>query len=78
MNLTRPQLAALWIAVALIVVAAAYPPWERVGAGSPADFYPLLAPPKGGIRVDLSRLLIEWFAIATVGAAAIVTLRPRP
>jgi hypothetical protein len=69
----------------LIVFMALIPPWQEtfdqkgVRIIRPAGYGCIFAPPEPsprfGIRVDVSRLLVQW-AMVTVGAT-LVALRPR-
>ena len=78
--LSRKKAYLLWIGVALVLAMAIFPPWEhrpvlRYAMTAPAGYSWIFLPPKlDNVRVDITRLGIQWFAVAVVVGAAIVTL----
>jgi len=79
--MSREQKIALWVGVALIVLAGLFPPWiylkNKHSVPQPADFGLLFWPPLESTSIDISRLLVIWATIAVVTLAAVVTLTER-
>lgn len=69
---TRQKLV-VWVWIALIAIAGIYPPWAQ--RGGPVGYHLLFAPPNRSLRIDQSRLTIEWF-IATLFAAGLYVAWP--
>ena len=74
MELNVGRKAIAWISIDVFLLAGIYPPWTRA-----ARSYDWLFARAGGLaRVDFTRLLIEWIAIAVVAAGFwFLPLRPR-
>jgi hypothetical protein len=77
--LSRKQVYLLWIGVVLVLAMAVFPPWEfrpvlRYAMTAPAGYSLIFLPPKlDNVRVDVTRIGIQWFAVAVIIGAAIVT-----
>jgi hypothetical protein len=77
--LSSNQARLLSIGVVLTLAMAIFPPWEyrpvlRYAMTAPAGYSWSFLPPKlDNVRVDITRLGIQWFALAMVIGAAIIT-----
>jgi hypothetical protein len=77
--LSRKQVYLLWIGVIPTLAMAIFPLWEfrpvlRYAMTAPAGYAWIFLPPKlENVRVDITRLGIQWFAVAVVFGAAIIT-----
>ena len=78
MTLNKRQMLAFRWGVALIVLMGVFPPWvytfdaRSVHSRKPAGYYFILTPPTPentsqayGVRLDVSRLLVQWLVVAT-------------
>ncbi len=62
----------LWVGILAIVAMGIYPPWKFVNE-TPTSFAFLYAPPPGQVKLDYSRLLVEWCLAGFVTAGLIAT-----
>lgn len=67
-----------WFGVSMVVFMGLIPPWCQHGPGAfiqPGSYAPIFLPPAGCV-IDTDRLLLQWFLIALVCAAWLLTGRP--
>ncbi|MBS1956176.1 MAG: hypothetical protein JST89_18470 [Cyanobacteria bacterium SZAS-4] len=62
----------LWVGILAIVAMGIYPPWKLVDE-TPTSFAFLYAPPPGQVKLDYSRLVVEWCLAGFVTAGLIAT-----
>ena len=62
----------LWVGILAIVAMGIYPPWKFFNE-TPTSFAFLYAPPPGQVKLDYSRLLVEWCLAGFVTAGLIAT-----
>ncbi|CAN5162089.1 hypothetical protein BH10CYA1_BH10CYA1_57850 [soil metagenome] len=62
----------LWTGIFVIVAMGLYPPWKFINE-TPTSFGFLYAPPTGPIKLDISRLLVEWSLAGFVTAGLIAS-----
>lgn len=62
----------LWVGILAIVAMGIYPPWKLVDE-TPTSFAFLYTPPPGQVKLDYSRLLVEWCMAGFVTAGLIIT-----
>lgn len=55
----------LWLGILVIVAMGLYPPWKLI-TETPTSFGFLYAPPPGQVKLDYSRLSVEWVMAAVV------------
>ncbi len=71
----------LWLGIAIIVAMGLYPPWKFINE-SPTSFGFLYMPPsvvgQPPVKLDISRLLVEWSLVGFVTAGLIVTAQNAP
>ncbi len=91
--MNKRQTVALWVGIAVMVAMFLYPPWERtaaVGGNAFSNNPPspvaitfafgyafLFDKPDGNVTVNFRRLGAQWFLVAVITGAAIVTLKDR-
>ena len=77
--MSKQQTVALWLGIAVMAAMFFYPPWVFVGEAMTvnAGYLPLLAPPERRARINFPRLASQWFLVAVIAGAAIVTLKDR-
>ncbi|MBI5044058.1 MAG: hypothetical protein HZC10_09595 [Nitrospirae bacterium] len=86
MTLNSKQLKVVIAAAVIFIVMGLYPPWiytldvESIHSEKPAGYALIIAPPTPeknapafGVRLDISRLLLQWLVLgaATVGAVLV-------
>ena len=65
----------MWIGIAVIVAMGLYPPWQVIG-GNPAGYGFLYSPPlmpEQILKLDWSRLLLQWCLVGFVTAGALAS-----
>ena len=86
--MNKKQKICLWIGIAIIVLMSLFPPWFYTHARitevqTNAGYHFLLIPPLpydkvgSGIRLDTSRLFVQWVVIAIITSGLIVTFKDK-
>lgn len=78
MVLNEKQKSSLWMGILTIVAMGVFPPWkESGGAGSPASYAPIFAPPvlasQVAPEIDFSRLLLQCGLVGLVTGGMLAT-----
>ncbi|HEY9731224.1 MAG TPA: hypothetical protein V6C89_04895 [Drouetiella sp.] len=63
--LNENQKLCLWLGIFIIVAMGLYPPWKLI-TETPTSFGFLYAPPPGQVKLDYTRLSVEWVMAAVV------------
>jgi len=82
--MNRKQKICLWVGIAVFVAMGLFPPWVAIhpteGFHALAKYSFLLLPPysdnKAGLsfhQIDITKLVIQWFMVATITGGLIVT-----
>jgi hypothetical protein len=79
--LNETQKLYLWLGIAIIVGMGLFPPWKFINE-SPTSFGFLYMPPsvvgQPPVKLDISRLMVEWSLVGFVTAGLIVTAQTAP
>jgi hypothetical protein len=62
----------LWLGIFIIVAMGLYPPWKFI-TETPTSFGFLYAPPPGQVKLDYTRLSVEWVMAAVVTFGLVVS-----